>query len=245
MKLNRSKVTDEDDSGASSSAGWLITFNDLITLLMVFFVLWFAMSSMNVPKSREFVDSIHAALGQLKEGNIVRIRITEPPKTSGKDASNESGISHSNNHQDFESSRKTADDLRKDPEVSVIQRPGKLLITISNGILFQNGMADLQPEGNRVLNNILQAVQNTAFNIRVEGHTDDSPIHGGQYPSNWDLSVARAVHVLKYFIDIGKIDPRRLSAVGYGASRPLYPNDSPASKEKNRRVEIVLEKTGS
>ncbi len=244
MKVNRSKVIYEDDSDASNSAGWLITFNDLITLLMVFFVLWFAMSSMNVPQSREFVDSIHAALGQLKEGNIVRIRITEP-WPSGKDAPNEPGISHSNDNQNFESSRKAVDDLRKDPEVSVIQRPEKLLITISNGILFQNGMADLQPEGNQVLNKILQAVQNTTFNIRVEGHTDDSPIHGGQFSSNWDLSVARAVHVLKYFIDIGKIDPRRLSAVGYGASRPLYPNDSPANKEKNRRVEIVLEKTGS
>jgi chemotaxis protein MotB len=244
MKVNRSKVTYEDDSGASNSAGWLITFNDLITLLMVFFVLWFAMSSMNVPQSREFVDSIHAALGQLKEGNIVRIRITEPVP-SGKDTPNEPGISRNNDDQNSESSRRAADDLRKYPEVSVIQRPGKLLITISNGILFQNGMADLQPEGNQVLNKILQAVQNTTFNIRVEGHTDDSPIHGGQYPSNWDLSVARAVRVLKYFIDIGKIYPRRLSAVGYGASRPLYPNDSPANKEKNRRVEIVLEKTGS
>ncbi len=238
MRVNRSKVIDEDASSSPDPAGWLITFNDLMTLLMVFFVLWFAMSRIDVHKSREFVGSIHSALGsalgELKNGKTVNIQMTESPRSSGETAT-EAAVS----------SRKVADTLASDPDVSVIQRPGKLLITISNGVLFGNGIADLQPEGYRVLDRILQVIQNTPFNVRVEGHTDNSPIHGGRFPSNWELSVARAVHVVKYFIDIGKLDPHRLSAVGYGASRPLYPNDNAAEKEKNRRVEIVLEKMDS
>jgi chemotaxis protein MotB len=74
----------------------------------------------------------------------------------------------------------------------------------------------------------------------VEGHTDNVPIHTRQFPSNWELSTARAVNVLKYFADADRIDPRRLSAVGYGESKPLVNNDSPRNRAKNRRVEIVL-----
>ena len=79
------------------------------------------------------------------------------------------------------------------------------------------------------------------LDVRIEGHTDNVAIRSGRFPSNWDLSIVRAVHVVKYFIDAGKIAPQRLSAVGYGESKPLYPNDSPANREKNRRVEIILE----
>jgi chemotaxis protein MotB len=78
------------------------------------------------------------------------------------------------------------------------------------------------------------------YPIRVEGHTDNVPIYTKRFPSNWELSTVRAVNVLKYFADAGGIDPRRLSAVGYGESKPLVANISPQSRAKNRRVEIVL-----
>jgi chemotaxis protein MotB len=78
------------------------------------------------------------------------------------------------------------------------------------------------------------------YPIRVEGHTDNVPIHTKRFPSNWELSTIRAVNVLKYFANEGRIDPRRLSAVGYGESKPLVANNSPRDRAKNRRVEIVL-----
>ena len=74
----------------------------------------------------------------------------------------------------------------------------------------------------------------------MEGLTDNVPIHTARFPSNWELSIARAVSVVKYFADAGNINPQRLSAVGYGETRPLVPNNSPANRTKNRRVEIVL-----
>jgi chemotaxis protein MotB len=74
----------------------------------------------------------------------------------------------------------------------------------------------------------------------VEGHTDDVPIENKRFPSNWELSVARAVNVVKYFISKGNISPERLSAAGYGDSKPLYPNVSDHNRELNRRVGIIL-----
>ena len=76
--------------------------------------------------------------------------------------------------------------------------------------------------------------------MRVEGHTDNIPIQTARFPSNWELSVARAVNVVKYFAEVSNIDPQRLSAVGYGESRPVVANDTPANRMKNRRVEILL-----
>ncbi|MEI6262103.1 MAG: OmpA family protein, partial [Deltaproteobacteria bacterium] len=101
--------------------------------------------------------------------------------------------------------------------------------------------SELRPEGYPVLNKIIRVLQSNGLDVRIEGHTDNVAIRSGRFSSNWDLSIVRAVHVVKYFIDAGKIAPQRLSAVGYGESKPLYPNDSPANREKNRRVEIILE----
>jgi chemotaxis protein MotB len=140
-----------------------------------------------------------------------------------------------------EVSRDAIDDLTNNPEITVIQTPKGLFITLSDGILFQSGVSELRPEGYPVLNKIIRVLQSNGLDVRIEGHTDNVAIRSGRFPSNWDLSIVRAVHVVKYFIDAGKIAPQRLSAVGYGESKPLYPNDSPANREKNRRVEIILE----
>jgi chemotaxis protein MotB len=80
--------------------------------------------------------------------------------------------------------------------------------------------------------------------VRVEGHTDNVSIHTKRFPSNWELSIARAVSVVKHFAEVNQIDPQRLSAVGYGKSRPVAPNDTPSNRAKNRRVEIILKTEG-
>ena len=93
-----------------------------------------------------------------------------------------------------------------------------------------------------VLGSLAGVIRDMPYPIRVEGHTDNVPIHTRRYPSNWELSTARAVNVVKYFADAGQIDPQRLSAVGYGESKPLVANDSAQNRAKNRRVEIVVVK---
>ena len=90
------------------------------------------------------------------------------------------------------------------------------------------------------MDKVAAVIQNIRNPVRIEGHTDNVPIATRRFPSNWELSTARAVQVLKYFIAAGEIDPSRLSAVGYGEAKPVLPNNTPENRTKNRRVEIVL-----
>jgi chemotaxis protein MotB len=126
------------------------------------------------------------------------------------------------------------------PETSVIRSETGLVISLGDAVLFESGKAEINPKGFPVLDNIVGTVRNIPDRIHVEGHTDDDPIHTEKFASNWELSTARAVNVVKYFIETGKIEPRRLSAIGYGESRPRFANDTPAHKARNRRVEIVV-----
>jgi chemotaxis protein MotB len=241
MRENNCRIIIENEHEAQNPPGWLTTFNDLITLLMVFFVLLFAMGNINTQKSEQLVSSLQGALGVLREGRKVGVQVVRPIQPAGPANQEDPGEDSNKGSQFSEVSRNAMDDLANDPEISVVQTPKGLFITLSDGILFQSGVSDLLPEGYPVLNKIIQVLQRNKLAVRIEGHTDNVSIRSGRFPSNWELSIARAVHVVKYFTDAGKIDPRRLSAVGYGESKPLYPNDSPQNREKNRRVEIILE----
>jgi len=117
-------------------------------------------------------------------------------------------------------------------------------ITFEYFLLFSFGKADINPGGMAFLEKMAALIQKIPYPVRVEGHTDNVPIHTVRYPSNWELSIAKAVSVVKYFAESGKINPQRLSAVGYGQTRPLVSNDSPANRTRNRRVEIVLATEG-
>ncbi|MFH0995960.1 MAG: flagellar motor protein MotB [Pseudomonadota bacterium] len=241
MRENNCRIIIGNEHEDPNPPGWLITFNDLITLLMVFFVLLFAMGNINVQKSEKLVESLQGALGVLREGKKVGVQIVRQIHPTEPATQEISGDPSNTVSQFSEVSRNAIDDLSNHPEITVIQTQKGLFITLSDGILFQSGVSELRPEGYPVLNKIIQVLQSNGLDIRIEGHTDNVAIRSGRFPSNWDLSIARAVHVVKYFTDIGKIAPQRLSAVGYGESKPLYPNDNPANREKNRRVEIVLE----
>jgi chemotaxis protein MotB len=241
MRENNCRIIIENEPEAPIPPGWLITFNDLITLLMVFFVLLFALGNINAQKSEKLVSSLQGALGVLREGKKVGVQVVRPVQPKGPATQEDSGDASIKGSQVSEVSRNAMDDLADDPEITVVQTPKGLSITLSDGILFQSGVSELRSEGYPVLNKIIQTLQRNNFAVRIEGHTDNVSIRSGRFPSNWELSIARAVHVVKYFTDAGKIDPRRLSAVGYGESKPLYPNESPQNREKNRRVEIILE----
>jgi chemotaxis protein MotB len=241
MRENNCRIIINNENEAANPPSWLITFNDLITLLMVFFVLLFSMGNINAQKAEKLVGSLQGALGVLREGKKVGIQVVTPIQPTGPAASEGSGEPSCNGSRLQEVTRNAMDDLANDPEIKVVQTPKGLFITLSDGILFQSGVSELLPEGFPVLNKIIQVLQRNQLAVRVEGHTDNMSIRNGRFPSNWELSIARAVHVVKYFTDAGKIDPQRLSAVGYGESKPLYPNDSPQHREKNRRVAIILE----
>jgi len=127
-----------------------------------------------------------------------------------------------------------------DPDIQVTHTHQGTRISFEDQVLFNFGRAAINPAGFVFLDKIADALDKMPHAVRVEGHTDNVPIQTRRFPSNWELSVARAVNVVKYFAEVSNIDPKRLSAVGYGESRPVAPNDTRANRAKNRRVEIFL-----
>ncbi len=231
---------DENDGG---KIGWLTTFNDLITLLMVFFVLLFAIGSTDKQLMDEFQSALQSGLGVMGAGSRVSIAVRQPPKSIIRPGQMLRGKNEEEPEDDnvVNNPIKTQlGDFAAQPGINVRYSKQGIHISFEEGLVFNFGQANINLNGLALLEKMAAYIQQKSYAVRVEGHTDNVPIHTRQFPSNWELSIARAVGVVKYFIDTYKIDPQRLSAVGYGDSRPLLANSSPANRAKNRRVEIVL-----
>jgi len=244
VSLKNTRISQEN---ASDSPGWLTTFNDLVTLLMVFFVLLFTMGSVDTKMLKDFQYALQSGLGILGQGSQVSIAVKdasqEPDKASVLIQAE--GEGEPVDEQNVDSPMDEAlNDLAEEPGINVRYSNQVAHITFEDFLLFDFGKADINPGGLAFLDRMAALIQKIPHPVRVEGHTDNVPIHTARFPSNWELSIARAVNVVKYFAGTGKINPQRLSAVGYGATRPLVANDSPANRTRNRRVEIVLATEG-
>ncbi|NBV97216.1 MAG: chemotaxis protein MotB [Verrucomicrobia bacterium] len=142
--------------------------------------------------------------------------------------------------------QKLEDDLKKklaDQDVVISRLKDQLKVTVASEILFPSGSAELAPAGADVLRKVAAAANQSQDEVRVEGHTDSDPIApvlAQYYPSNWELSTARAAVVVRTLQATGMVPAERLAAVGYGDSHPVAPNDTPEGRSKNRRVEIVF-----
>jgi len=234
----------QNSSGeGNNSPGWLTTFNDLVTLLMVFFVLLFTMSSIDARQMQEFQYALQSGLGILEAGQMVDISVktTQPVEDMSHNKTQPEGSKGSPDERlTGLLSDKLIKSLEADFEIQVTQTQQGIRLSFEDQILFNFGKADINPAGFTMLDQIAKALKKVPKPVRVEGHTDNIPIQTARFPSNWELSVARAVKVVKYFAEVGNIDPHRLSAVGYGESRPVVANDTASNRAKNRRVEILL-----
>ena len=232
------------ESEGGKTVGWLTTFNDLVTLLMVFFVLLFTMSTIDSRKMLDFQYAMQSGLGILKTGRDVSIIVkrTQPVDDMSHIMTQAEGEKYKQGSSQLRD--KLIDEIRQltedDLDIQVTSTPQGIRLSFEDQVLFDFGRADINPAGYKMLNQIAEAIKNDSRPVRVEGHTDNVPIQTRRFPSNWELSVARAVNVVKYFAEVGKIDPHRLSAVGYGESRPVAANDTASNRAKNRRVEILL-----
>ena len=210
--------------------GWLCTFNDMMTLLMVFFVLIFSLGTLNVQDIQSAQFSLQSGLGIFEAGKKTSIGIVAPLATYD--------IGTATFTKKLEES---LEDLNSEDGIGVTYDDKAIIIALEDAILFQSGSADINPDGFPVLDKIGSSVLiNISNPVRIEGHTDTDKIHTEKFPSNWELSTIRSINVLKYLVDNTKILPKRLSAVGYGETKPLFPNDTPENKSRNRRVEIKI-----
>ncbi len=236
-KIADSLIENDED------AGWLITYADLTTLLLVFFVLLYSISSIEHEKFK----TTFKALKQNAEGNSCVSDYLEtfdfPDYGNEQIALEElTGLRSREDSIVKDINRFTSQDNDSN-EFDLLVSMGKIIIRVDGSYVFNSGSAELNKGFIIVLNNITRILDKyPEYNMNIKGHTDDVPIVSDRYPSNWELSAGRATAVLRHFIKNG-IDPLRLTATGYGSILPIVPNNSDENRAKNRRVEFVLEKT--
>lgn len=196
---------------------WLISYADFITLLFTFFAALYALSSADQAKMEKFSGSLKQVFKVIDEP----IQIYEERTTAL-----------------IEDIRRNIKDV---PGASVKSEPRGVVVTFSDAMLFSSGSAEIKQEAFGVLEKLAGVLNSVPGRIMIEGHTDNVPLAKGKYPSNWELSTARAGSVLGFFIN-KNMSPDRFSIAGYAEFRPLALNDTEEGKAKNRRVEILIGK---
>jgi chemotaxis protein MotB len=223
---------------------WLLTFNDMITLMLTFFVLILSMSSIETTKVKDVADSVKRVLGIKLEQEGNSRGVIESVIPSLRDAD----IERERTQKDRKKVSRAFTDKREALSKAVENLEGQKMIQLKNGyslsmneqLLFPPGSAEISNAGHNALQALGEILQRSDALIRVEGNTDDLPISTGKYPSNWELSLARAVNVVKCLISSGIVAPERLSAAGYADTRPRVVNDSVRNRQLNRRLDIIL-----
>jgi chemotaxis protein MotB len=228
-----------------NSERWLLTYADLITLLMVFFVVLYSMSSADTTKFK----LISAALQQAFNLDVLQGQSAASLSDGAAQMSPplDTMISPSDVPQVSQIRNKIQGALdgamqgaTQAPDVSVGVDSEGIVIRLSGSYLFDSGRAELKPNSLAVLDAIATVIRPLENEIRVDGHTDSTPIDSPRYPTNWELSVARAVAVTRYMAETDGVRSGRLIAAGFGEFRPLVPNDTRLDRAQNRRVEIHL-----
>jgi chemotaxis protein MotB len=215
-----------------------VTYGDLMSLLLTFFVLLLSFSSIQESKFQEAIASLQEALGVFKQTeSIIEFDNTVVPKEDNSAHQNEEVL------YEFRKMEQYLLENDLDIEVDLAMTPDGINIKIKDSFLFPSASAKLQPEGVEVLNKIYGLLDGRENEVRVSGHTDSLPIHTIQFPSNWELSAARAIAVARQF-NVQGLSAARLSATGYGEFRPLATNETEDGRSQNRRVEIFLDFTG-
>lgn len=233
---------------------WLVSYADFITLLFAFFVVMYAISSINEGKYRVMSDSIVDAFKNAPTSSRP-LRLAPPQQEGGGTIEvlpqPESGQAREKPGSDPREQRRVRmkrvaqdllgvmDALVKDGQVRVTESDLGITVQINASLLFAPAQADLNQTSVEVLRAVGRVLAQDTHKIRIEGHTDNLPINTPAYPSNWELSSARASSVTRLFVDNG-VDPQRLVVVGYADNRPVDSNETPEGRARNRRVTVMI-----
>lgn len=230
---------------------WLVSYADFITLLFAFFVVMYAVSRVDTKRVAQAEQSVRFAMHFKGTGGVGELPVFQgPPSEGGCVSGLSSGSSSSTQIQSnvkavrkrLVKALKPLLSMRDDPALVQIRVEGnRLAVSLSAPSFFDPGRASLKPEALSVLDAVAAELAKLGRPVRVEGHTDDRPPNPSYWRDNWDLSAARAATVVSYLAATGPIPAERLSAVGYGSTRPLASNDTAAGRRANRRLDLVVE----
>ncbi|MEW5893193.1 MAG: flagellar motor protein MotD [Pseudomonadota bacterium] len=231
---------------------WLVSYADFITLLFAFFVVMYAISSLNEGKYRVMADSIVKAFREQEQTDqMIRLGSKYPELMPGKGQPIGEGIPK----REIEDPKKvserekmkqiankvveTMQPLVQSGQVKVSQSSKGITLEINASVLFASGDARLQPNSLQLLSAVAKELAKIDNPIQVEGHTDNIPIKSEYFPSNWELSSARAGSVVRLFVEQG-VAPARLEAIGFADNRPIDTNVTPEGRARNRRVNVLI-----
>lgn len=265
----------KEDTPPAGSPAWMATFSDLMNLLLCFFVMLFAMSSIEEAKLQEFVAAMNntfsvfdggaSAIGDgflISNGVSQLNELDQYINSTGKTADSETD---GEDFQDYEMSPEAMEEILQDKmleeneerveeieealtesdiadEVEVSFTAQYVKLTMNGGLLFDSGSAELKDDAKLIIDKvglILERYGN-AGTIEIEGHTDNVPIKSAQYPSNEELSSARALSVFYYLVDSTTLNSLNLKHAGMGERVPIADNSTPEGRSRNRRVEILI-----
>lgn len=196
---------------------WVVSYADFVTMLLALFMVLYAVLRIDNQKLSQFQSNIEETF--TSKSNVTKYQ-----------ANNKSA--------DVEHMFK--DNVTQSKSVKLLKSDKGLIIRINNTILFDEGSADIKPEALKTLNEIIKVLTKIDNPVIIEGHTDSTPIKNEKYPSNWELSTARATNIIAYMMKQGNISPKRLSAVGYGEYMPVSDNTTISGRILNRRVDIIV-----
>ena len=191
---------------------WLISYADLVTLLLALFLVMYAVNNVE-HKNNLQTQTQNTTIGEVKQTKFV-----EMPELQ----------------------KELLKEFKNDNDVLLLKDSRGLIIRLKDDILFGSAEAQLQPNATEALNKIIDILSKIDNPVIIEGHTDSFPIKSAKYSSNWELSTARATSVIDYLGKSKRINPKRLSAVGYGEYAPVAENTSNSGRIKNRRVDIII-----
>jgi len=230
----KKKNTGFKKADGAAGGGWEIIYTGFVLILLCFFIMLSSFSSIRQAKVMQFVKSFVESVSILPGGlNADGDGAVMP--LSAEMVAKDSPLARI-----YTDLKALADRLNHQNDIAVAFSSKGSVMRLSDKALFDAGKAAISPPAVPLLQKIGAIIADTDYEVRVEGHTDDVPIQTAQYPSNWELSTARAVNVLRYLIKTFPISSKRLSAAGFGEYQPLAANDSPLHRARNRRVEIVF-----
>jgi chemotaxis protein MotB len=219
----------------TGSPAWMTTYSDLVTQLLCFFVMMFALSVVSETKYEQVAASLRAALSgspSVLSGGVNPIGEILPFQISPL-----VGVEFQAIYEEIEA---MLAEEGVGAAVEIYSEERGMVISFKEKIFFKIGSADLLPEAQNLLRRVGQILALDDHDIRVEGHTCDLPISNKLFPSNWELSTCRATNVTRFLIDDVGIEPGRLGATGYAEFRPIALNNSEENRVRNRRVDLLL-----
>jgi chemotaxis protein MotB len=232
---------------------WLVSYADFITLLFAFFVVLYAFSKEDQKKQSQVpiaIDSAFQSLGifntlqRRQKDSTTRPEPIESSLVSSFDPVGEEVRTLAKVKGDFEQMRRQLQETLSNQiargTISVEMGPDGLVISLREAGFFDSGSATPHPETIETMRTIVKSIARTPYDVRVEGHTDNIPVHNAEFDSNWELSSARATRIARMFLGLHGVSPERLSAAGYSEFHPIASNATAAGRAENRRVDLIV-----